>query len=158
MSMGYFTKPDGDTRLDLAPLTTGRVTACLDSHNWHYEVSDEGDVGGWWDGYWFVFASKGKNKEILFSHAVWNRGVPAAELAQVVLFCNEWNCEHLWPMLSARVRERDAVVAVLADFSVDYSHGLTDEQLDLHIRCAIDTMVSALSWMDSKYPQYADNE
>jgi len=152
--MGYFTKPDGQPHADLAPLTTGRVSACLDSHNWHYEVSEEGDVGGWWDGYWFVFSFRGRNKEIFFAHAIWNRGVPAREFTQVALYANEWNAEHLWPMLS--VRERDGVLAVLADFSVDYSHGLTDEQLDLHIRCAIDTMVSALSWMDTKYPDYVD--
>jgi len=153
--MGYFTKPDG-TSSELAPLTTGRVTACLDSHNWHYEVSEDGDVGGWWDGYWFVFSFRGKSKEIFFAHAVWNRGVPSTEFTQVALYANEWNAEHLWPMLS--VRERDAVIAVLADFSVDYSYGLTDEQLDLHIRCAIDTMVSALSWMDTKYPEYIDED
>ena len=148
--MGYFTKPNGVTHSDLAPLTTGRVTACLDAHNWHYEVSEDGDVGGWWDGYWFVFSFRGKNKEIFFVHAVWNRGVPAKELTQAVLYANEWNSEHLWPMLS--VREREGNLAMLADFSVDYSYGLTDEQLDLHIRCAIDTMVSALTWIDTKYP------
>ena len=152
--MGYFTKPEGIS--ELAPLTTGRVTACLDSHNWHYEVSEEGDVGGWWDGFWFVFSFRGKNKEIFFTNAVWHRGVPSSEFTQAALYANEWNSEHLWPMLSVRVRE--GTVAALADFSVDYSFGLTDEQLDLHIRCAIDTMVSALSWMDTKYPNYAENE
>jgi len=150
--MGYFTKPDGQSRLDLAPLTTGRVTACLDSHNWHYEVAEEGHVGGWWDGYWFVFSFRGKSNEVFFAHAVWGRDVPVSEFTAVVLAANEWNSEHLWPMLS--VRERDGQVAVLADFSVDYTFGLTDEQLDLHIRCSVDTMVSALNWMDSKFPAY----
>ncbi|MDR0782688.1 MAG: YbjN domain-containing protein [Propionibacteriaceae bacterium] len=153
--MGYFTKPDGVLGADLAPLTTGRVTGCMDAHSWHYEVSAEGDIGGWWDGYWFVFSFRGKNKEIFFVHALWNRGVPASEFTQAALYANEWNAEHLWPMLS--VRERDDRIAVLADFSVDYSFGLTDEQLDLHIRCAIDTMVSALTWMDTKYPTYRDD-
>ena len=154
--MGYFTKPEDIGGSDLAPLTTARVTASLDAHNWHYEVSDEGDICGWWDGYWFVFSFRGKSREILFAHAVWNRGVPASEFTQVVLYANEWNAEHLWPMLS--VRERDDTIAVLADFSVDYTYGLTDEQLDLHIRYAIDTMVAALTWMDTKYPGYVDSE
>ena len=153
--MGYFTKPEGQMS-DLAPLTTGRVTACLDSHQWHYEVSDDGDVGGWWDGYWFVFSFRGKSKEIFFAHAIWSRSVPNDEFNQIVLYANEWNSEHLWPMLS--VRDRDGSIVALADFSVDYSFGLTDEQLDLHIRCAIDTMVSALTWLDTKYPEYADNK
>jgi len=153
--MGYFTKP-GSTSSELAPLTTGRVAACLEAHNWHYEVSEDGEVGGWWDGYWFMFSFRGRSREILFAHAVWNRGVPASEFTQAVLYANEWNSDHLWPMLS--VRERDGVIAILADFSVDYSFGLTDEQLDLHIRYAIDTMVSALGWMDSKYPQYVDDD
>ncbi len=154
--MGFFTKPDGTAMSGLAPLTTGRVTACLDSHNWHYDVSDDGDVGGWWDGYWFVFSFRGKNREIFFAHAIWNRGVPATEFTQAALYANEWNAEHLWPMLT--VREREEKIVILADFSVDYSFGLTDEQLDLHIRCAIDTMVSALSWMDTKYPDYVESE
>ena len=153
--MGYFTRPEGHTSA-LAPLTTGRVTACLDSHQWHYEVSDDGDVGGWWDGYWFIFSFRGKSKEIFFTHAIWSRGVPTSEFTQVVLYANEWNSEHLWPMMS--VRERDDSIVVLTDFSVDYSFGITDEQLDLHIRCAIDTMVSSLSWMDTKYPMYAEKK
>jgi len=154
--MGYFTKPDGIGASDLAPLTTGRVTACLDSHSWHYEVSDDGDIGGWWDGYWFVFSFRGENQEIFFVHAIWNRGVPPSEFNQAVLYANEWNTEHLWPMLSVRVRE--GTMVAVADFSVDYTCGLTDEQLDLHVRRAIDTMVSALSWMDTKYPEYVKPE
>ncbi|MCL2482707.1 MAG: YbjN domain-containing protein [Propionibacteriaceae bacterium] len=153
--MGYFTKPGSNTNSDLAPLSTGRVSACLDSHNWHYEVSDDGDIGGWWDGFWFVFSFRGKNREILFAHAVWSRGVPSTEFTAAALHANEWNAEHLWPMLS--VREREGVIAVLADFSMDYSYGLTDEQLDLHIKYAIDTIVSALSWMDGKYPDYVES-
>ena len=152
--MGYFTRPEGQS-WGLAPLATGRVTACLDSHQWHYEVSEDGDVGGWWDGYWFIFSFRGKSKEIFFAHALWNRGVPTSEFNQALVYANEWNSEHLWPMMS--VRERDDHIVILADFSVDYSFGLTDEQLDLHIRCAIDTMVSALTWMDGKFPEYVDN-
>lgn len=154
--MGYFTRNEATGSSELAPLTTTRVTACMDTHSWHYEVSDDGDVGGWWDGFWFVFSFRGKSKDIFFVHAVWNRGVPASEFTQIVLYANEWNSEHLWPMLS--VRTRDDVVAVLADFSVDYSEGLTDEQLDLHVRCAIDTMVSSLNWMDTKFPAYRNKD
>jgi len=154
--MGYFTRSGQDLYSELAPLTTGRVKACLDAHEWHYEVDEDGDIGGWWDGYWFVFSLKGRNKEILFAHALWGRRVPASEFTQVVLYANEWNSEHLWPMLSAR--ERDGYAAAIADFSVDYTYGLTDEQLNLHVRCAIDTMVTALTWLDSKYPAYAVDE
>ena len=153
--MGYFTKPEGSST-DLAPLTTGRVTACMDSHNWHYEVTDEGDVCGWWDTYWFVFSCKGKNHEIFFAHGVWNRGVPVAELTQAALYANEWNTKNFSPMLS--VHEREGSIVAFADFSVDYSYGLTDEQLDLHIRNSIENIVLALSWMDSKYPTYIDND
>ncbi|MDR0849811.1 MAG: YbjN domain-containing protein [Propionibacteriaceae bacterium] len=154
--MGYFTKPDGTPRTDLAPLSTGRVTACLDSHNWHYEVADSGDVGGWWDGYWFLFSFRGKGKEIFFAHAIWNRDLPETEFTKVVLAANQWNCEHLWPMLSVRQREEE--IAVMADLSVDYSFGLTDEQLDLHVRCAIDTMVSAFQWLDERFPKPEGSE
>ncbi len=152
--MGYFTKPDGSPRSELAPLSTGRVTSCLDSHNWHYDVSDDGEVGGWWDGYWFMFSTRGRGKEIFFVHAIWGRKAPAERFTEILTCLNEWNSEHLWPMLSAR--EREGEVAVLADLSVDYSFGLTDAQLDLHIRCSIDTMVAAMQWLDGKFPEYLE--
>jgi len=148
--VGYFTKPDGSAPSDLAPLTTSRVTASLDSHNWHYDITESGDVGGWWDGYWFLFSFRGQDKEIFFVHAVWNKIAPPELYSQLAVDANEWNVDHLWPMVSVRQRDDDALV--MADLSVDYSCGLTDEQLDLHIRCAIDTMVSALGWFTQKYP------
>ncbi|MDR0958967.1 MAG: YbjN domain-containing protein [Propionibacteriaceae bacterium] len=155
--MGYFTRPDGSLKTsDLAPLTTSRVTACLDSHEWHYEVNERGDIGGWWDGYWFIFAFRGQDKATFFPHAVWRRGVPASKIQTVRRYANEWNNDHLWPRVC--VVKDDKSVMALADFAVDYSFGLTDEQLDLHIRCAIDTMVSAFQWLDGKFPEYASNE
>ncbi|MDR2896267.1 MAG: YbjN domain-containing protein [Propionibacteriaceae bacterium] len=152
--MGYFTRPDGSALSELAPLTTDRVRACMDSHHWHYDISEEGDVGGWWDGYWFVFSFRGRDNEILFAHALWSRKVPADRFAEALAFANEWNLDHLWPMLSVKVRGEHVVV--MADVSVDYSFGLTDSQLDLHVRCAIDTIVAALSWLDSKFPEYVE--
>jgi len=46
---------------------------------------------------------------------------------------------------------------VLADFAVDYSTGITDDQLDLHLRCAIDTMVSAFQWLDTQFPEFVSD-
>jgi len=154
--MGYFTKPNGDqVSGDLAPLASARVTGLFDAHGWHYDVNDAGDIGGWWDGYWFVFAFRGKDKATFFPHAVWRRGLPGAKMPTLLRRANEWNNEHLWPRLCV-VRD-DKELIVLADFAVDYSMGITDDQLDLHLRCAIDTMVSAFQWLDTQFPEFVSD-
>jgi hypothetical protein len=50
---------------------------------------------------------------------------------------------------------RDDNAIVLASLGVDYSHGLTDAQLDEHLRCAIATSIEAFAWLDEFYPEQA---
>jgi hypothetical protein len=152
--VGYFTKPDGSLLVaDIAPLSNERIQACLDSHDWHYRVDFDGDIGGWWDGHWFYFFVRGAEREILFVQGRWDRSLPAGELDNLVHHVNSWNCDHLWPKLAAMVRDDGAIV--LASLGVNYAHGLTDAQLDEHLRCAIATSIEAFAFLDEFYPEQA---
>jgi hypothetical protein len=149
--MGYFTKPDGSLlSIEVAPLSNERIQACLDAHDWHYRIDSDGDIGGWWDGHWFYFFVRGAEREILFVQGRWDRGIPAGQIDPLVHHVNDWNSDHLWPKLAAIEREDSAIV--LASFGVNYSHGLTDAQLDEHVRGAIAMSIEAFNWLDEQYP------
>jgi hypothetical protein len=149
--MGYFTRPDGSPlSAEVAPLSNERVQVCLDSHDWHYRVDSDGDVGGWWDGHWFYFFVRGHDHEILFVQGRWDRGLKGDQLEALVHWANDWNRDHLWPKLAALGRDDSAIV--LASLGASYAQGLTDSQLDEHIRGAIATSIDAFNWLDEQYP------
>lgn len=47
------------------------------------------------------------------------------------------------------------LVGVYAEHAVDYEHGVTDAQLDLHLQCAISTSLALFESLDEQYPQEA---
>ncbi|MDR1264171.1 MAG: YbjN domain-containing protein [Propionibacteriaceae bacterium] len=149
--MGYFTRPDGSPlSVEVAPLSNERVQVCLDSHDWHYRVDSDGDIGGWWDGHWFYFFVRGYDHEILFVQGRWDRGLKGDQLEALIRWANDWNRDHLWPKLAAVERE-DSVI-MLASLGASYAQGLTDAQLDEHVRGAIATSIDAFNWLDEQYP------
>ncbi|MCL1906348.1 MAG: YbjN domain-containing protein [Propionibacteriaceae bacterium] len=152
--MGYFTRA-GSEPTYLAPLTLSRIATCLDAHSWHYSLNDDGSITGWWDSYFFLFACQGEDNNVFYAHALGNRILPKKELASAIHHANEWNSGHLWPTVTARQREDSTVV--LTVYAVEYSHGISDEQLDLHIRRSISTMADALESIDNEYPDYPLN-
>ena len=95
--MGFFTKPDAAPTSQNAPLTRERVEAFLKSRDWKYFVDSDGDLGGNWDGKVFFFFLMGEKQEILQVRGRWNRTLPAAAEAQVVLVANEFNRDKIWP-------------------------------------------------------------
>jgi hypothetical protein len=92
---------------------------------------------------------------VFYAHAVNNRTLPQTELPSAIRHANDWNSQHLWPMVTAREREDSTVV--LSVYAIECSHGISDEQLDLHIRRSISTMVDALMEIDKQYPDYPMN-
>jgi hypothetical protein len=151
VAVGYFTKPDGSLlSTEVTPLSNERIQTCLDSHDWHYRIDGDGDIGGWWDGHWFYFFVRGPEREILFVQGRWDRSLQASQLDELIHQVNTWNCDHLWPKLAAL--ERDDNVIALASFGVNYAHGLTDAQLDEHLRGAIATSIEAFNWLDELHP------
>lgn len=152
--MGFFTKPqDLPTGGGLAPLTVERIKATLDARGSQYGVDDDGDVGGYWDGHLFYFFLLGQSSEYLQVRGRWNRNVGLDRRDALTVLVNDWNAAKLWP--KAYTREEEDRVGVYAEHTVDYEHGLTDEQLDLHIACAIATSGQLFDLLDESYPVQA---
>jgi len=155
--MGFFTKPttgpSGFAAGDLAPLSAERITGYLDAHDMRYGVDDDGDIGGYWDGHLFYFFRLGQNSEYLQIRGRWNRQVAATDLDAMLRHTNAWNADRLWPKLYVRVE--DDVLGVYAEHSVDYEHGLTDEQLDLHVASTFSTALAFFEHLDEAYPEQA---
>lgn len=152
--VGFFTKPqDGGAAAALAPLTSDRIKATLDSRGSQYGVDDDGDIGGYWDGHLFYFFLLGGSSEYLQVRGRWNRKVSIDQIDALTRLTNAWNADKLWPKLYTRAE--DDVVGVYAEHTVDYEHGLTDEQLDLHLACAIATSGQAFDQLDESYPVQA---
>lgn len=150
--MGYFNKPQ-QSAAELAPLTNDRIKSVLDAREANYGVDDDGDIGGYWDGHLFYFFILGSDKDFLQSRARWNRRVDVAHFAAIVEAANEWNATKLWPKVYLRTEESS--VGVYAEHTVPYEHGLTDEQLDLHLAVAISTTGQFFDHLDESYPEQA---
>lgn len=152
--MGFFTKDAaGLPQAGPAPLSRDRITSVLDARGLNYGIDDDGDVGGYWDGHLFFFFVIGPSQEYLQVKGRWNRSVGIEELGALQGLVNDWNAQRLWPKGYA-VAEGD-VVGVYAEHAVDYEHGVTDEQLDLHLQCAISTSLALFESLDESYPQAA---
>lgn len=152
--MGFFTK---DTSVPNPPalgrLDRDRITAALDSREMRYGIDDDGDVGGYWDGHLFYFFLMGQEGEYLQVRGRWNRKVGVDQLAAVSELVNEWNATHLWP--KGYVRVEDDVVGVYGEHSVDYEHGVSDQQVDQHLACGISTTLALFEALDEAYPAEA---
>lgn len=152
--MGFFTKPDAaGAAAAPEPLSHERITAVLDARDMKYGVDDDGDIGGYWDGHLFYFFRIGGQQEYLQVRGRWNRKVGLDQYARVVDLVNTWNSEKLWP--KGYVRAEDDVVGVYAEHTVDYEHGVTDQQIDLHLACGITTALSLFEQLDEAYPAEA---
>jgi hypothetical protein len=152
--MGFFTKPDGGAAgPGPQALSHQRIIDVLESRDMRYGVDDDGDIGGFWDGHLFYFFRMGGNQEYLQVRGRWNRRVGTDQYARVVELVNTWNSEKLWP--KGYVRAEDDVVGVYAEHTVDYEHGVTDEQIDLHLACGITTALSLFEHLDEQFPAEA---
>lgn len=153
--MGFFNKPTATPASAgaLPPLSAERITACLDARDTRYGVDDDGDIGGYWDGHLFFFFRVGEGRDYLQVRGRWNRKVGVDQLATVSALANDWNADRLWPKVYVRVE--DEVLGVYAEHTVDYTHGLTDEQLDDHLVCGITTALMVFENLDEAFPEQA---
>jgi len=149
--MGFFTKPDAEpTGPGLAPLSQQRVIDQLDAKNFTYSLDDDGDLGGIWDDHVFYFFLLGADREFLQVRGRWAREVGLDQVPALLAAVNAWNTDKLWPKAYVRVDGTD--VGVYAEHVVDYEHGLTDQQLELHMACGISTTLQLFEHLDELYP------
>jgi hypothetical protein len=152
--MGFFAKPAGLTG-GLDRLSNDRIKASLERQNWSYGVDEDGDVGGGWTEGSFYFLLRGKSEEILHVRGHWRGILPDSEFTAAVAACNEWNASRIWPKTYAMRMddaETHANVHVYTEHNVDYEHGVSDEQLDQHLMCSIETSGQFFDYINELYP------
>jgi hypothetical protein len=147
--MGLFSKPTDEP----APLSVERVAARMDAQGYRYQIDDDGDLGGYWDGHLFYFFVQGASKEILQVRGRWQRHVPAESRTSALDVVNDWNTEKLWP--KGYVRLEDGELGVYGEVTVDYEHGVTDAQLDQQILCGVSTTIQMFELLDQVFPEAA---
>jgi hypothetical protein len=115
-----------------SPLTAERLAERLVALGYHVAPDGDADLMGLWgeDRFWFM--RMGSNHEILQVRGRWHRVVSPARRGEVLLALNDWYRERIWP--KAYLRAEEAGVAVYAEVSVDLNEGVTDAQIDAHVR------------------------
>ncbi len=134
----------------LPPLTIARVAERLDARGSVYGTDKDGDLVGRWDSHPFWFITMGAAKEYFQVRGRWARQVPGTEFGNVLLGANAWSESMVWPKLYVRIEAEQ--VAVYSEHTVDYEHGVSDEQLDLHITVGIASALRFFAELDERYP------
>ena len=134
----------------LPPLTTARVAQRLDARGSVYGTDADGDLVGRWDGHPFWFITMGRAKEYFQVRGRWAKQVPATEFGTVLLSANRWSETMVWPKLYVRIEAEQ--VAVYTEHTVDYQHGVSDDQLDLHLTGGIASALRFFAELDERYP------
>ncbi|MBO3084356.1 YbjN domain-containing protein [Cellulomonas fengjieae] len=134
----------------LPPLTLARVAQRLDARGAIYATDADGDLVGRWDSHPFWFMTIGRAKEYLQVRGRWSKQVPPSEFGNVLLGANRWSETMVWPKIYVRLEAEK--VAVYTEHTVDYQHGVTDEQLDLHLTGGIGSALRFFAELDERYP------
>jgi hypothetical protein len=153
--VGYFS----NTKLEPASaapaaLTKDRIKKALEARGWSYHVDSDGDIGGGWEDGTFWFFTYGDKGEILQVRGIWRGRLPMAEWDRAVAIANDWNCDKLFPKTYARATDAGEA-QMICEHSLDYEHGVTDEQLDMHLRTAIGTGGDFFEKLNEEFPAAA---
>jgi len=152
--MGYFATPNESSAAPdrLAPLSNARITGALDSRSWNYDVDEDGDVNGNWDGHLFYFLRMGENKEIFMVRGRWEARPPIGMDAQILPVLNSWHRDKLFPKSLLVDFPDDGNSRVFTEVTIDCEHGISDEQLLLHIDAGINTALSLFKRLNETFP------
>lgn len=140
-----FAVPDDDRTP--YPLTFERLMSALASMDFTVDVLVEGRAGGAvFDDVPFLL-SIDQTGRFLSIRAVWDTDLDPQSSAQPLFAAADgWNREKYFPTVY-RMSTPDGVVQVCADFVVDTSAGLSDEQLTQNIGAGISTGITAIGYM-----------
>lgn len=139
--MGFFrrnTPPQSPVVDSIPAISQERIKALFDKEKWNYFVDNEGDLGGTWDSNQYFFLLRGHNQEILHITARWHATVAFERLENVREFINSWNRDRIWPKTFHRIDD-DGRIYIMAEHTVDFEHGATNEQLMQAIHTALGT-------------------
>ncbi|MDR2252576.1 MAG: YbjN domain-containing protein [Bifidobacteriaceae bacterium] len=136
------------------PLTRSRIEAALRAEDWSYQIDSDGDIGGIWESNVFYFFLYGDQKEILQVRGRWHQELPIELRAQVREAIDNWHFAKIWPKAYTTVDDGGRLW-VLAEQSVDWEYGVTDEQLRLTLRCSITTSLSLFRHLQERFIRIA---
>jgi len=137
------------TEPTLPPLAIARVAALLDAQGAKYGTDDDGDLFAAWDGNPFWFMVVGKEDTYLQIRGRWGHTVPSTQLGTMLIACNEWSQQMLWPKVYVKADEQG--VAVYSELTIAWDHGVTDEQLDLQLSTSIGSSLGFFREMTKRF-------
>jgi hypothetical protein len=133
-----------------APLSRDRIEEALRAEGWTFSIDSDGDIGGQWDSNGFYFFIYGEQKEILQIRGRWHQSLPLDMRSQVRELLDDWHFTKIWPKGYTTVDDSGRIW-VLAEHSVDWENGVTDEQLRLTLRCGITTSLSLFRRLEENF-------
>ncbi len=136
--MGFFSHNGNQQNVETPPISQERLIEYFKSEEWNYFIDNEGDLGGTWNDNQYFFLFRGQNKELLHIQGRWHQALDIALLERVRDFIDAWHREKLWPKCYHRIND-SGDIRVFSEVTIDYEHGATDEQLSLHVQCALGT-------------------
>jgi hypothetical protein len=126
-----------------------RIADHLTRRGYHFRIDDDGDITGTWDGHRFWFLLLGEHKEIVQIRGRWSTTLPPTSRLATLQVVNDWNRERIWPKVYLR---EEAGLALYAEVSVDFDHGVTDAQLGQVIACGLGTAVQLFHAIEAQLP------
>lgn len=153
--MGFFTKdvtPEATTATGLPQISKERVKHALDRADWSYNVDSDGDIHGGWEPGWFYFLVQGQQEELFCVRGYWRAQLEASQYQEALEACNDWNRAKLWPKTHVG-KDDEGNVRINVEHNVDYEHGVTDEQLSLHLLTVITTGLSFFKHLNETFPE-----
>ncbi|MDR2347714.1 MAG: YbjN domain-containing protein [Bifidobacteriaceae bacterium] len=133
-------------------LTRDRIEAALKAEEWSYQIDSDGDIGGIWESNIFYFFLYGQDEEILQVRGRWHQDLPIELRSEVREAIDSWHFAKIWPKAYTTVDDSGRLW-VLAEHTVDWEHGVTDQQLQLTLRCAITTTLSLFHNLQDRFVQ-----
>jgi hypothetical protein len=142
----------GDDRPELPrPLTRSRVAAWFRTASVSFFIDSRSRVGTVWQGRVFGVQLLGDRKEILHVRGQWHRQAAIERHGELLETCNEWNADRILPTVYTKVRD-DGRISVLAEVTVDFEHGATDDQIGHTIAAGLSGGTQFFDWLDHRFP------
>lgn len=151
--MGYFESVQSAAQL-LKPLTDERMLQALDRLEVDYELGDDGTAVFHFErGYFYYTLSSNASRDLLSVRGSYRGTFPLEALPALNEFTNAWNQQNLFPkVFPYRVEEEGQGFVVLpVELSMVYAGGVTDTQLDEHLRAALQTSLEYFETVASTF-------
>ena len=131
-------------------MSRARLVDYMKRNEYAFSVDDDGDITGMWDGRFYVFMLR-DDDAMLQIRSRWQRASVVERLEPLLEACNMWNGSYIWPKSYVRVHD-DGSIGVYTEHSNVLEAGVTDEQLEDLIDCAIGTSGMFFDHLDERFP------